>query len=188
MGKLDGRKVTCPVHRMKFDVTTGCFAGTLDYAVASYPVKVVRRRNRGLSSFERENTLSHLRPAANCLVGIESLAGAVAVKEESCIVIRMSLIFSEAFCLELDSALAERSVRASASDAIRFPARQGTVFANGQRALSFPESRGTVFALCHVGEFRVRDIPDVLVLGVGGLLMAVMLSKLFVFFRRTTGG
>lgn len=41
MGKLDGRIVTCPVHGMKFDVTTGCFAGTSDYAVASYPVKVV---------------------------------------------------------------------------------------------------------------------------------------------------
>lgn len=42
--------------------------------------------------------------------------------------------------------------------------------------------------VCHVGEFRVRGIPDVLVLGVGGLLMAVMLSKLFGYLRRTTGG
>jgi nitrite reductase/ring-hydroxylating ferredoxin subunit len=41
MGKLDGRIVTCPVHGMKFDVTTGCFAGTSDFAVASYPVKVL---------------------------------------------------------------------------------------------------------------------------------------------------
>jgi 3-phenylpropionate/trans-cinnamate dioxygenase ferredoxin subunit len=41
MGKLDGRIVTCPVHGMKFDVTTGCFAGTSDFGVASYPVKVV---------------------------------------------------------------------------------------------------------------------------------------------------
>jgi 3-phenylpropionate/trans-cinnamate dioxygenase ferredoxin component len=41
LGKLDGSTVTCPVHGMKFDVTTGCFAGTSDSAVASYPVKVV---------------------------------------------------------------------------------------------------------------------------------------------------
>lgn len=41
MGKLDGRIVTCPVHGMKFDVTTGCFAGTSDFGVASYPAKVV---------------------------------------------------------------------------------------------------------------------------------------------------
>jgi 3-phenylpropionate/trans-cinnamate dioxygenase ferredoxin subunit len=41
LGKLDGRIVTCPVHGMKFDVTTGCFAGTSDSAVASFPAKVV---------------------------------------------------------------------------------------------------------------------------------------------------
>ncbi len=41
MGKLAGGIVTCPVHGMKFDVTTGCFAGTSDYGVASYPAKVV---------------------------------------------------------------------------------------------------------------------------------------------------
>jgi nitrite reductase/ring-hydroxylating ferredoxin subunit len=41
MGKLDGKIVTCPVHGMKFDVTTGCFSGTSDFGVASYPVKVV---------------------------------------------------------------------------------------------------------------------------------------------------
>jgi 3-phenylpropionate/trans-cinnamate dioxygenase ferredoxin subunit len=41
LGKLDGRIVTCPVHGMKFDVTTGCFAGTSDFGVASYPAKVV---------------------------------------------------------------------------------------------------------------------------------------------------
>jgi hypothetical protein len=33
--------------------------------------------------------------------------------------------------------------------------------------------------VCHVGEFHVRRIPDVLVLGAGGLLMAVMLSRAF---------
>ncbi len=41
MGKLDGRIVTCPVHGMKFDVTTGCFAGTSDFGVAAYPTKVL---------------------------------------------------------------------------------------------------------------------------------------------------
>lgn len=41
MGKLNGKTVTCPVHGMKFEVTTGCFAGTSDFGVASYPVKVV---------------------------------------------------------------------------------------------------------------------------------------------------
>lgn len=41
MGKLSGTTVTCPVHGMKFDVTTGCFSGTQDFGVASFPVKVV---------------------------------------------------------------------------------------------------------------------------------------------------
>ena len=41
MGKLDGTIVTCPVHGMKFDVATGCFAGTSDFGVASYPVNIV---------------------------------------------------------------------------------------------------------------------------------------------------
>jgi 3-phenylpropionate/trans-cinnamate dioxygenase ferredoxin component len=41
LGKLDGKVVTCPVHGMKFDVTTGCFAGTSDFGVAPYPAKVV---------------------------------------------------------------------------------------------------------------------------------------------------
>ena len=41
MGKLDGKIVICPVHGMKFDVTTGCFAGTSDVGVASFPAKVV---------------------------------------------------------------------------------------------------------------------------------------------------
>ena len=41
LGKLDGRIVTCPVHGMKFDVTTGCFSGSSELGVATYPVKVV---------------------------------------------------------------------------------------------------------------------------------------------------
>ncbi len=39
--KLDGKIVTCRGHGMKFDVTSGCFAGTADSGVVSYPVKVV---------------------------------------------------------------------------------------------------------------------------------------------------
>ena len=35
------------------------------------------------------------------------------------------------------------------------------------------------FLVCHAGEFHVRSIPDVLILGAGGLLMAVMLSRAF---------
>jgi hypothetical protein len=35
------------------------------------------------------------------------------------------------------------------------------------------------FLVCHVGEFHIRDILDVLVLGAGGLLMAVMLARAF---------
>jgi nitrite reductase/ring-hydroxylating ferredoxin subunit len=41
LGKLDGKVVTCPVHGMKFDVTTGCFAGTPHFGVTSFPAKVV---------------------------------------------------------------------------------------------------------------------------------------------------
>lgn len=41
MGRLDGTIVTCPMHGMKIDVTTGCFAGTADSAVDSYEVKVM---------------------------------------------------------------------------------------------------------------------------------------------------
>lgn len=35
------------------------------------------------------------------------------------------------------------------------------------------------FLVSHVGEFHIRSIPDVLVLGAGGLLMAVMLARAF---------
>ena len=42
--------------------------------------------------------------------------------------------------------------------------------------------------VCQVGDFQVRRISDVLVLGAGGLLMAVMLSQLFVYLQRSMGG
>jgi hypothetical protein len=35
------------------------------------------------------------------------------------------------------------------------------------------------FLVCHVGELHVRNIPDALVSGAGGLLMAIMLSRTF---------
>ncbi|MGO9590650.1 MAG: hypothetical protein ACLP3K_11480 [Candidatus Acidiferrales bacterium] len=35
------------------------------------------------------------------------------------------------------------------------------------------------FLVCHVGEFHLRQIPDVLILGAGGLVMAVMLARAF---------
>ena len=38
--KLEGTIVTCRAHGMKFDVATGCFAGSSAFGVASYPVKV----------------------------------------------------------------------------------------------------------------------------------------------------
>jgi nitrite reductase/ring-hydroxylating ferredoxin subunit len=41
MGRLDGTVVTCPMHGMKIDVTTGCFAGRPENAVVPYRVRVV---------------------------------------------------------------------------------------------------------------------------------------------------
>lgn len=35
------------------------------------------------------------------------------------------------------------------------------------------------FLVTHVGEFQIRGISDALVAGAGGLLMAVMLSRMF---------
>jgi len=35
------------------------------------------------------------------------------------------------------------------------------------------------FLVCHVGEFHLRRVPDVLVVGAGGLLMALMLARTF---------
>jgi hypothetical protein len=35
------------------------------------------------------------------------------------------------------------------------------------------------FLVSHVGEFHIRSIPDMLVTGAGGLLMAVMLARTF---------
>ena len=41
MGRLAGNVVTCSVHGLRFDVTTGCFAGGSTRGVDSYPVKIV---------------------------------------------------------------------------------------------------------------------------------------------------
>lgn len=35
------------------------------------------------------------------------------------------------------------------------------------------------FLVCHVGEFHIRRIPDAVVLGAGGLVMAIILSRAF---------
>ncbi|HEY6464531.1 MAG TPA: hypothetical protein VIY69_00985 [Candidatus Acidoferrales bacterium] len=35
------------------------------------------------------------------------------------------------------------------------------------------------FLICHVGDFHLRHLADVLVLGAGGLLMALMLARAF---------
>jgi len=35
------------------------------------------------------------------------------------------------------------------------------------------------YLIAHIGEFHVRSIPDVLVAGAGGLVMALMLSRTF---------
>ena len=42
------------------------------------------------------------------------------------------------------------------------------------------------FLVCRVGEFHLRNIPDVAVLAAGGLLMAVMLAQ--TFGSRLAGG
>jgi nitrite reductase/ring-hydroxylating ferredoxin subunit len=55
MGKLEGKIVTCPVHGMKFDVTTGCFSGTSEFGVASYAAKVVD----GKIMLSVDRTLNH---------------------------------------------------------------------------------------------------------------------------------
>lgn len=35
------------------------------------------------------------------------------------------------------------------------------------------------FLVCHLGDFHIRSIPEVLVLGAGGVLVAVMLAGAF---------
>jgi 3-phenylpropionate/trans-cinnamate dioxygenase ferredoxin component len=37
-GKLHGKVLQCPVHAMRFDVTTGCFAGGDRQELQTYPV------------------------------------------------------------------------------------------------------------------------------------------------------
>ena len=37
-GKLDGKVLQCPVHAMRFDVTTGCFPGGERQELRTYPV------------------------------------------------------------------------------------------------------------------------------------------------------
>ena len=111
------------------------------------------------------------------------MKGAVAMKRGRCGVASVyRLLLRRRFSHERRSTLDERSVRASAPDAIRFPAgKQSSPMVNVLWG-SMNVAAGYLL-VCHVGEFHVRRIPDVLVLGAGGLLMALMLSRLFVYLR-----
>jgi 3-phenylpropionate/trans-cinnamate dioxygenase ferredoxin subunit len=60
MGKLAGQIVTCPWHGMKFDVTTGCFAGRPDTGVASYRAMVVH--GKILVALPRDTSMGASRP------------------------------------------------------------------------------------------------------------------------------
>ena len=54
-GKLHGTTVTCIVHGMKIDVTTGCLPGSDQFAVASYPVKILGGRIMVTMPWERSS-------------------------------------------------------------------------------------------------------------------------------------
>ena len=58
LGKLNGNTVTCPVHGMKFDVTTGCFAGTFRLRSCFLSRKGHGRKNHGVAQPERESKLT----------------------------------------------------------------------------------------------------------------------------------
>ena len=40
-GRLQGTTLTCPAHGFRYNVTTGCLAGTTTPGVASHPVTIV---------------------------------------------------------------------------------------------------------------------------------------------------
>jgi hypothetical protein len=105
------------------------------------------RRDLGLGAFERENTLNHEGHSeliAPPLRRRRSLLGAVTMKGG---VVQWSSYVAYFFGgVFLVNSIPHLTIRASAPDTFRFPARQGTVFANGQRALWFRESCGRVFA------------------------------------------
>jgi hypothetical protein len=67
----------------------------------------------------------------------------------------------------------------------RFPSPFASPPGKGQSSPTVNVLWGTLNAaagyllVCHVGEFHLRRIPDALVLGVGGLLAAVMLARTF---------
>jgi hypothetical protein len=70
-------------------------------------------------------------------------------------------------------------VRPLISHSIRFPTRQRTVLAEVNVLWGTLNAVVGYFLVCHVGEFYIHRIPDVLILGAGGLLMALMLSRAF---------
>ena len=134
MGKLSGTTVTCPVHGMKFDVTNWMLCGHCGRWSRLLSGESRGRRDLGRGAFERENELNR-----RCFAGYRRDE-----RWSRAVVYLCRLLLRGRFSCELHSALDERSVRASAPDAIRFPDRRGTVFANGQRTLGFRESRSRV--------------------------------------------
>lgn len=60
-GKLHGTTVTCVVHGMKIDVTTGCLPGGDQFAVASYPVKILAGKIMVIMPWERTPILRERR-------------------------------------------------------------------------------------------------------------------------------
>jgi hypothetical protein len=76
----------------------------------------------------------------------------------------------------------------------RLPTPFASPFGKGQSSPTVNVLYGSVnlavgyLLVCQVGDFHVRRISDVLALGVGGLLMGVMLSQLFVYLQRPMGG
>ena len=95
------------------------------------------------------------------------------------------LLLGRRFSRERRSALHERPVRALIPQSVRFPTRQGTVFATVNVFWGTLNLAVGYLLVCHVGEFNVRSFPDALVLGAGGLLMGIQLAR---WFGRAYGG
>ena len=73
----------------------------------------------------------------------------------------------------------------SSGNSVCLSAWQGTAFADGQRPMGNTQSNHRISACVPRRRVSHPHIPDVLVLGAGGLLMAVMLSRMF---ERLYGG
>ena len=97
------------------------------------------------------------------------------------------LFFWRRFFRQCYSTLHQRRVRASVPNPIRFPARQGAVFGSCERALGSLNLVIGYLLVFRVGTFDFRRTQDTLIVGVGGLLMAVMLSRAFAGIGREGG-